>query len=140
MPLSTLELRPKIDYSQNTYGDQKYNVMHLISLYNQDPSHLPWQQSNGRTQMTKVHSIKLPTLNSQGFANQSGSFYASSSQPRLNLPSVVRGMAHSTLVPFSSYGKPTCGYFFTRTTENRKMRTGIPPKFGYLNVTAPRMR
>ncbi|CAK8683283.1 unnamed protein product [Clavelina lepadiformis] len=33
----------------------------------------------------------------------------------------------NSLAPFASLGKPTCGYFFSRTTDNKKRLTGIPP-------------
>ena len=32
----------------------------------------------------------------------------------------------NSLAPFYSLGKPTCGYFFSRNTENRKVDFGIP--------------
>lgn len=31
------------------------------------------------------------------------------------------------IAPFSSLGKPTCGHFFSRETDHRKRKTGIPP-------------
>lgn len=33
----------------------------------------------------------------------------------------------NSLAPFASLGKPTCGYYFSRVTDNKKRRTGIPP-------------
>lgn len=33
----------------------------------------------------------------------------------------------NSLAPFASLGKPTCGFFFSRDTDNKKRRTGIPP-------------
>jgi len=33
----------------------------------------------------------------------------------------------NSLAPFSTVGKPTCGYFFSRDTNNRKIKFGIPP-------------
>ena len=33
----------------------------------------------------------------------------------------------NSLAPFAVIGKPTCGYFFSRDTDNKKRRTGIPP-------------
>ena len=36
--------------------------------------------------------------------------------------------SHSnSLAPFSTVGKPTCGYFFSRVTDNKKKKFGIPP-------------
>ncbi len=31
------------------------------------------------------------------------------------------------VAPFTTLMKPTCGYFFSRETDNRKKRIGIPP-------------
>lgn len=48
-----------------------------------------------------------------------------------NTPASVRAAMWMTsvnsLAPFASLGKPTCGYFFSRGTDNKKRRTGIPP-------------
>lgn len=33
----------------------------------------------------------------------------------------------NSLAPFSTLGKSTCGYYFSRETDNKKMKTGIPP-------------
>lgn len=33
----------------------------------------------------------------------------------------------NSLAPFSTVGKPTCGYFFSRVTDNKKKKFGIPP-------------
>ena len=33
----------------------------------------------------------------------------------------------NSLAPFASLGKPTCGYYFSRATDNKKRLTGIPP-------------
>ena len=33
----------------------------------------------------------------------------------------------NVVAPFTTLMKPTCGYFFSRETDNRKKRIGIPP-------------
>lgn len=33
----------------------------------------------------------------------------------------------NSIAPFSTVGKPTCGYFFSRVTDNKKKKIGIPP-------------
>lgn len=33
----------------------------------------------------------------------------------------------NSLAPFFTEGKPTCGYFFSRDTDNKKKNFGIPP-------------
>lgn len=33
----------------------------------------------------------------------------------------------NSIAPFATVGKPTCGYFFSRETDNRKLKIGIPP-------------
>ena len=33
----------------------------------------------------------------------------------------------NSLCPFNTVMKPTCGYYFSRGTDNRKKRIGIPP-------------
>ncbi|XP_020893897.1 uncharacterized protein LOC110232994 [Exaiptasia diaphana] len=33
----------------------------------------------------------------------------------------------NSLAPFSTLGKPTCGYYFSHLTDNKKYKTGIPP-------------
>ena len=34
--------------------------------------------------------------------------------------------SNNSLAPFASLGKPTCGYYFSRGTDNRKRLTGVP--------------
>jgi len=33
----------------------------------------------------------------------------------------------NSLAPFATLAKPTCGYFFSRSTDHKKRLTGIPP-------------
>lgn len=33
----------------------------------------------------------------------------------------------NSMAPFSTVGKPTCGFFFSRKTDNKKKKIGIPP-------------
>ncbi|KAK7503231.1 hypothetical protein BaRGS_00005496 [Batillaria attramentaria] len=33
----------------------------------------------------------------------------------------------NSLAPFYTMAKPTCGYFFSRETDNKKKRFGVPP-------------
>lgn len=33
----------------------------------------------------------------------------------------------NSLAPFTTVGKPTCGFFFSRVTDNKKKKFGIPP-------------
>ena len=33
----------------------------------------------------------------------------------------------NSMAPFSTLGKYTCGYYFSRDTDNKKRKTGIPP-------------
>jgi len=41
-------------------------------------------------------------------------------------PSGVSSNSNS-MAPFSTVGKPTCGFFFSRETDNKKKKFGIPP-------------
>ena len=34
---------------------------------------------------------------------------------------------NNSIAPFSTVGKPTCGFFFSRETDNKKQKIGIPP-------------
>ena len=45
----------------------------------------------------------------------------------------------NSLAPFYSLGKPTCGYFFSRETEHRKLNFGIPASdlVKWRNLTTP---
>ena len=38
----------------------------------------------------------------------------------------VRVAKSNSLAPFCTLGKPTCGYFFSRNTDNRRSKFGIP--------------
>jgi len=33
----------------------------------------------------------------------------------------------NSIAPFTTVGKPTCGFFFSRVTDNKKKKFGIPP-------------
>ncbi|XP_071792413.1 uncharacterized protein [Asterias amurensis] len=37
------------------------------------------------------------------------------------------GIKTNSVAPFATLAKPTCGFFFSRVTDNKKRRTGIPP-------------
>jgi hypothetical protein len=45
--------------------------------------------------------------------------------PRIGGDSVIK--TNNSLAPFATVGKPTCGYYFSRDTENKKVKIGIPP-------------
>ncbi len=47
--------------------------------------------------------------------------------PEATSADVPDGAHRSTMAPFSTSGKPTCGYFFSDVTDNRKRKFGIPP-------------
>ena len=42
-------------------------------------------------------------------------------------PSSSRPALNNSVCPFHTTMKPTCGYYFSRDTDNRKRRIGIPP-------------
>ncbi|XP_071941623.1 uncharacterized protein [Antedon mediterranea] len=37
------------------------------------------------------------------------------------------GFVSNSVAPFTTLGKPTCGFFFSRQTDHKKRQTGIPP-------------
>jgi len=41
-------------------------------------------------------------------------------------PHITGGVKNNSVAPFATLAKPTCGYFFSRGTDNKKRRTGIP--------------
>lgn len=44
------------------------------------------------------------------------------------LPNVLKGgIIANSVAPFSTLSKPTCGYFFSRLTDQKKRLSGIPP-------------
>ena len=47
------------------------------------------------------------------------------SKPSGNVPH-MGGVKTNSVAPFATLAKPTCGYFFSRQTDNKKRRTGIP--------------
>ena len=52
------------------------------------------------------------------------------SQPQIPGPqrskTTLEGKKANSIAPFATVGKPTCGYFFSRETDNRKIKFGIP--------------
>ncbi|XP_022111178.1 uncharacterized protein LOC110990471 [Acanthaster planci] len=40
---------------------------------------------------------------------------------------VQGGIKSNSVAPFATLAKPTCGWFFSRSTDHKKRRTGIPP-------------
>ena len=38
-----------------------------------------------------------------------------------------KGKAANSIAPFHTMSKPTCGVFFSRATDNKKRKFGIPP-------------
>lgn len=60
---------------------------------------------------------------------QTSSFAGESEkQPKRSATEAAMWMTSSnSIAPFASIGKPTCGYYFTRVTDNKKRLIGIPP-------------
>jgi len=46
--------------------------------------------------------------------------------PRSTYMVVQGGIMSNSVAPFATLAKPTCGWFFSRNTDNKKRRTGIP--------------
>ena len=64
-------------------------------------------------------------------SDDSSSSVANGEQNNLPGRNLVRGSGTSSvaqsLAPFTTAGKPTCGYYFSRSTMHTKRKFGIPP-------------
>ncbi|EDO39202.1 predicted protein [Nematostella vectensis] len=80
---------------------------------------------------TTPYSRHLSYSMSSGESCDSNRSSPKSRKNRSNQPSMPqldpRFRYVNSLAPFSTLGKPTCGFYFSRETDNKKRRTGIPP-------------
>ncbi|GFN77836.1 RNA-directed DNA polymerase from mobile element jockey-like [Plakobranchus ocellatus] len=102
--------------------------------YNTTPTHLSWE----RLESLRLRRLGIPNrysrhcnivYNSQAAAmNAVEKNRQCSGRPRMDKPAKGNGKATgNSLAPFYTHEKRTCGYFFSRETDNRKKNFGIPP-------------
>lgn len=79
-----------------------------------------------------TEDAKEACAQNSGMRRNSNSVKSTSETPaKTNIPvqqlSNPRMKYVNSLAPFSTLGKSTCGYYFSRETDNKKRKTGIPP-------------
>lgn len=106
------------------------NVCCRISSWDQQPGILT------QAPYSRHVSDALKEAASKSFASSTTEYSTKSSNGRhtQKIPGIpvqslaVPWMRHvNRLAPFSTSGKSTCGYYFSRDTDNNKRKTGIPP-------------
>jgi hypothetical protein len=99
--------------------------------FNQSPRTINWE----RLEYMRLRKLKLgPERYSRHFSRfqgpmekTSGSITDQQGQPTHYVITKSGEIRKSnSMAPFSTVGKPTCGFFFTRNTDNKKKKIGIP--------------
>eukprot|EP00493_Phyllostaurus_siculus_P002969 UN02982 len=118
--------------SGKAMSDPLDGVPHLVG-FNSNPRTINWE----RLEFMRLKKLHLgPERYSRHFQRFQGTDFPqpqkdeSGSEPQkstLTLGVKSKPKKSNSLAPFSTVGKPTCGYFFSRGTDNKKKKFGIPP-------------
>lgn len=77
-----------------------------------------------RSQLTEQHTMSMEQEKKMNFDQErSGRTPKTGCGGGIEMGKIYR----NCIAPFSSLGKPTCGHFFSRETDHRKRKIGIPP-------------
>lgn len=113
-------------------SDSAVQAPHLLG-FNANPKTINWE----RLEFLRLKKLKLgPERYSRHFTrfqraeeeqpSSSLEFQTKQTTQYVITPSGEIRKANS-LAPFTTVGKPTCGVFFSRVTDNKKKKFGIPP-------------
>lgn len=108
-------------------------VTHTMD-FNPNPKTINWE----RLEFIRLKKLKLgPERYSrhfqrfQRFEDQAGQTTGDLTITRQSTQYVITPSGEirksNSLAPFTTVGKPTCGFFFSRGTDNKKKKFGIPP-------------
>ncbi|CAL1546897.1 unnamed protein product [Lymnaea stagnalis] len=102
--------------------------------YNVNPDHLSWQ----RLEAARLRRLGIPQRDSRHcnivYNSQVAKMNAALNQKPRTAPPCIDKLMEDTkryntnsISPFYTHQKRTCGYFFTRDTDNRLHKNGVPP-------------
>ena len=105
------------------------------------PHHFDFNQSQQTINWERLEYIRLKKLNlgPERYSRHFQRFQGSMEKPSGSITEMQGQPTHykitksgevrksNSMAPFTTVGKPTCGYFFTRDTDNKKKKIGIPP-------------
>ena len=120
------EISPRSE-PDNVGADQGVEAPHSLA-FNPNQRTITWE----RLEFLRLKRLHLgPERYSRHFQR----FQREKSQLRHSLPTAEHYVIgpngeikkSNSIAPFSTVGKPTCGFFFSRTTDNKKKKIGIPP-------------
>ena len=106
-----------------------------VMLYNANPKTINWE----RLELKRLQKLNLGperySRHFQRFANDEKVAVSFDSATALSPKTTTRTLLgesskvkkNNSIAPFSTVGKPTCGFFFNRITDNKKKKFGIPP-------------
>ncbi|KAL3883535.1 hypothetical protein ACJMK2_029791 [Sinanodonta woodiana] len=111
--------------------EHKPTFLHTMP-FNANPQTITWE----RLEQNRLAKLRLgPERYSRHFQrfikpSKSASLDLLRSHDRTTVPFVIvdgEAKKANSVAPFATAGKPTCGYFFSRATDNKKKKFGIPP-------------
>ncbi|KAK3585696.1 hypothetical protein CHS0354_020262 [Potamilus streckersoni] len=111
--------------------EQKSTFLHIMP-FNANPQTITWERLE-QIRLAKLHlGPERYSRHFQRFVkpSKSASLDLLRSHDRTTVPFlIVDGEVKkaNSVAPFATVGKPTCGYFFSRATDNKKKKFGIPP-------------
>lgn len=132
--------------NQTYHGNDKQQIFPLGTKYGIDnlPNPAFWHAYIRPSQPSAVMTVSVISREPRNKYSRHLNFSTASSVETENLcqamehlrlgnsnPAAPAGVHHGTVktnsvAPFATLAKPTCGFFFSRITDNKKRRTGIP--------------
>lgn len=101
----------------NAYIEQQPSAVMTVSVISKEPRNKYSRHLNFSTaSQTETDSLRL-AMEQLRLGNSSSK---ASPGPHKG------GVKTNSVAPFATLAKPTCGFFFSRVTDNKKRRTGIP--------------
>ncbi|XP_078494872.1 uncharacterized protein LOC144749711 [Ciona intestinalis] len=121
-PFSTVWL--PMNASNRIVTDKKQDIMHMYySRHLQDNA---GQSDRPKTCFQLDNALSIPVAHTESTENLEMPPPKTANPPD-SVKAAMWMTSVNSLAPFASLGKPTCGYFFSRVTDNKKRLTGIPP-------------
>lgn len=124
----TSEISPKSYQSEPAKVEESIEGPHSLA-FNPNQRTVTWERLEF-LRLKKLH------LGPQRYSRHFQRFQREKSQLRHSVPTDLTAYVigpnreikkNNSIAPFSTVGKPTCGYFFNRETDNKKKKIGIPP-------------
>lgn len=109
--------------------------VHQPIAFNPNPAHLTWE----RLETLRLRRLGIPNRYSRhcnivyngqeaaAIKMEREAKFGTIPAPGMTTPDKKGAKTNNSIAPFYTHEKRTCGYFFSRDTDNKKRSFGIPP-------------